>query len=334
MISKTTDISTPGKSSNLVSKVVGSVGISALLVLVTGICVFTPSLLFFRQLTDYTFYIMLGLGGFGFISFLLKQDRIMMVSLLCCCVLCLYLKGSANKQMRLTPVTSNPSLKIAHISLGNAENDYDLVIDYIGHLDADIISFQELTPDWNAQLTKRLSPEFAYIKTMTRLDPYGMGFFSKIPLRDVDTIYFQQVPSLITSINIGDNHICNIVSCTVIPPVNQAAFVTISKHFAYLTSYLRKLNGGVILLGDLHLPPWTAEVQQFKTTANLQDSRRDTNPRNLDGSISLPRIPVDHIFYGDKFDCTSFSELGNSVVGRLGITGTYQIHEGDTQSIQ
>ncbi len=327
-------MSAPIKLAGLLPKAIVSVGISALLILLTGLCVFTPSLLLLRQLSDYTFYIMLGMLVLGFTAFLVRQERIMMVSLLCCCVLCLHLKGSANKQMRLAVVTSNPSLKISHISLGNAENDYDKVIDYITHLDADIISFQELTPDWNAQLIKKLSPEYTYIRTMTRLDPYGMGFFSKIAFQSLDTIYFHDVPSLIGSIKLTNDHLCTIMSCTVMPPVNQAAFARISKHFSYLTEYMKVFEGSVIVLGDLHLPPWAAEIQQFKVQANLLDSRRDTNPRNLDGSFSLPRIPVEHIFYGHKFECTSFSELGNSVVGRLGITGTYQIHNSDVESVQ
>jgi len=327
-------MSTPLKPAGILPKLIGSLGISALLVLVTVICVFTPSLLFFRQLTDYTFHIMLGMMVLGFSAFLFRQNRIMITSLLCCCVLCLYLKGSANKQMRLAVVTSNPSLKISHISLGNAENDYARVIDYIGHLDADFISFQELTPDWNAELQKRLSPDYPYIRTMTRLDLYGMGFFSRIPFQTLDTVYFQSVPSLIGSVRLDKDHTCHIVSCTVIPPVNQAAFSTIAKHFSFLTDYMKNLKGDVIVLGDLHLPSWSAEIQQFKLSANLEDSRRDTNPRNLDGSISLPRIPVEHIFYGQKFECTSFSEVGNSEVGRLGITGTYQIYNSDVEGVQ
>ena len=99
----------------------------------------------------------------------------------------------------------------------------------------------------------------------------------------------------------------------------------ISQHFGLLSDYLVRLDDAVIVLGDMHLPPWSSEVQSFKTLSRLEDSRRDINPRNVDGSMSLPRIPVDHIFYCDKFECTSFSELGNTNVGRVGITGTYQL---------
>lgn len=277
---------------------------------------------------------MIGMLLLGFVAFVLRMERVMLASLLCCCVLCLFLKGSSNQQMRMTAVNSNPSLKLVHISLGNAENDYDKVIDYIQHIDADIISFQELTPDWSTALVKRLASQYTYIRTMTRLDPYGMGFFSKLPIRSLDTIYFHDVPNLVGAVILDGNHVCNIISCTVVPPVNRAAFANISKHFEYLDGYMKSLDGDVIVLGDLHLPPWAAEIQQFKSEADLLDSRRDTNPRNVDGSISLPRIPVEHIFFGKKFECTSFSELGNSIVGRLGIMGTYQIHSVDAESTE
>lgn len=236
--------------------------------------------------------------------------------------------------MRLAAVTTNPSLTISHVNLANAENEYDSVINYLLRNDADFISFQELTPDWDAILTEKLKGQFRYSHTMTRLDQYGMGFFSKIPLESIDTIYYEDVPTLISSIKIDSTHLCHIFSCQVIPPVNQAAFAQIDSHFDYLKGELEHRKGNKIVLGDLHLPPWASEIQQFKQKSHLQDSRRDINPRNVDGSVSLPRIPVEHIFYCKKFECTSFSELGNDVVGRVGITGTYQLHNGNAEVVQ
>lgn len=265
---------------------------------------------------------------------MLRQERLMVVSFICCCILCLHLKSSANKQMRFATVTANPSLSVTHISLGNAENNYDSVINYLMGLDADFISFQELTPDWNAELTRRLGSQFNYIHTMTRLDQYGMGFFSKHPFLSIDTVYHNQIPNLSASLQLGVEQLCHILSCQVIPPVNQAAYTTIDKHLSYLTEHMKDLAGCFIVLGDFHMPPWSSEIQKFRSTSNLLDSRRDINPRNIDGSMSLPRIPVEHIFYCKKFECTSFSELGNATVGRVGITGTYQLHNGHAEMAQ
>lgn len=300
-------------------------GVSSLLILATIVCLFTPSLLFFKQVTAYTIYIMLGLLGVGFFAFIFNQQRWMMVSLSCCGVLCLYLKASSNKEIRLAEVTTNPSISISHISLGNAESDYDSVINYLLDLDSDFLSFQELTPDWNIHLLQKLSPAFQYVQTMTRLDQYGMGFFSKIPFQSLDTIYYNDIPNLCTSVLIGENKKCNIISSQVMPPVNQAAFASIAEHFKTIDDHIQTLKGITVVLGDFHLPPWSVEVQKFRSSSQLQDGRRDPHLRNLDGSLSLPRIPVEHILFTDQMECTSFSEIGNALIGRIGITGTYQL---------
>lgn len=303
----------------------------SVIVLVTLICVFTPDILFFKKVTAYTLFIMLGLLASGFIWFVFNQKRLMMVSLLCCCILCLYLKESSNKKMRLAAVTANPSIRISHVSLGNAESDYDAVIDYLLAMDVDFFSFQELTPDWNAHLSDRLSSSFSYIETMTRLDQYGMGFFSKYPFEHLDTIYFLEIPNLSGTVQLAGNKKCNIISCQVMPPVNQSAFVSIASHFQLITDYILQQQGTKVVLGDFHLPPWSTEVQEFKAASQLQDGRRDIHPRNIDGSMSLPRIPVEHILYTHELECTAFSEIGNDLVGRIGISGTYQLQEGNEE---
>ncbi len=303
-------------------------GVASLLVTLTLVCILSPSLLFFKQVSAYTLYIMLALLVTGMFAFVIDERKLMMVSLLCCGLLNLHLKESSNKQMRLAAVTAKPSLKISHISLGNAESDYDVVINYLLGIDMDFLSFQELTPDWNAQLIEKLSPTYNHVQTLTRLDQYGMGFFSKIPFQQMDTVFLDDVPNLMGTIELYGQGKCNILSCQVVPPVSQAAFLEIDQHFSAMSKYIAELDGAMVVLGDFHLPPWSAEVQKFKLSSRLKDGRRDIHPRNIDGSLSLPKIPVEHILFSDDFECTSFSEIGNSAIGRIGISGTYQL-QGD-----
>jgi endonuclease/exonuclease/phosphatase (EEP) superfamily protein YafD len=309
-------------------------GVTVLLILVTLACISTPETLVLKQVTAYTLYIMLGMLGLGLLAFVFNHPRVMMVSLLCCGALNLYMKESSNKNLRLAAKTEDPALRISHISLGNTESDYDSVINYVLGIDADFLSFQELTPDWNTHLIDRLSATYNYVQTLTRLDQYGMGFFSKLPFQKMDTILYNGIPNLAGKVRLANNTYCSIISCQVVPPVNQAAFTSIDRHFNRISNYIDSIEGAAVVLGDFHLPPWSAEVQKFKLTSHLQDGRRDIHPRNIDGSLSLPRIPVEHILYTDEFECTSFSEIGNSLVGRIGITGTYQLQPGHEEMAQ
>lgn len=315
------------------NNVVRHVIVSAVIGL-TFVCIVTPDLLFFKQLAGYTLYIMFGLLAMGMVSFVYHRNQMMMVSLLCCVALNLHLKESSNKKLRLATETADPSLRISHISLGNVESDYDQVINYLLDIDADFLSFQELTPDWNSQLIDKLSPKFNYIQTLTRLDQYGMGFFSKYPFQQIDTLFVEDIPNLAGTIRLGKHTDCHIVSCQLVPPVNQSAFNTIEEQFDSVSSYINTLEGSKVVLGDFHLPPWSGEVVSFREISGLRDGRRDIHPRNIDGSMSLPRIPVEHILYTDAFECTSFAELGNSMIGRIGITGSYQLQQDDASVAQ
>ena len=63
---------------------------------------------------------------------------------------------------------------------------------------------------------------------------------------------------------------------------------------------------------------WTQEIRDFRSNANLNNSRRDISQSNL-------RVPYDHIFFSNDLQCVEFSELKSENQNYLGITGTYQI---------
>lgn len=272
--------------------------------------------------SPYTAYATLGLLGLGLLFFLLNRTRLMFTALLCCGALCVFLKASVNQRLRLA-AARNPPIRLAHINLGNVEGDYDSVINYILATPANVVSVQELTPDWAEILRVRFRQRFPYQAMFTRLDPYGSALFSEMPFLQIDTLWYADIPSLAVTMDPGLRHPVHVITAQVEPPVNQAAYQVISEHLHVIADVLRRLEGEVILAGDFHLPPWSAEINRLKTEARLEYSRRDMQTRNLDGSVSLPRIPVDHMLFRETLECTSFVNLGNASVGRLGIYGTY-----------
>lgn len=299
--------------------------VSGLIIALTLICLFTPSIIWLRKLTPYMHYIMAGFLIIGMTSFVADYQRVMLTSLLCCMALNLHLKGSSNKNLRLAIATSDPSIQVAHISLGNVEAPFDDVCRYLLNAEADLINFQELTPDWDQYLREYLSPQYPNIHTLPRIDQYGAGIFSRLPFESVDTFYFRDIPNLVVSIRLGETNLCHIVSMQPVPPVSQAALGIIRQHFDTVSQYIDSLKSHVIVTGDFHMTPWSSEVQSFKSLANLQDCRRDMQTRHADGSVSLPRIPVEHILFGRAFECVAFTDVSSTSVGRLGITGHYQL---------
>lgn len=295
---------------------------ASLLVLVTVGMLSTSVLPWLKPIAPYTVYVTVGLLVAGLVFFITGRNRLMMTSLFCCVALSLFLKSSANHRLRLA-AASDPAIRLAHVNLSNAEGEYDTVIRYLRNLPGNLLSVQELTPDWEPLLREKLRDRYPYQVTFTRLDPYGCGLFSTLPFQAADTLWLGNLPALRASLDLGSGQFCDVITTQAPPPVNAAAYSRIAGHFRVLAEAVRATPDYVLIAGDFHLPAWSTEVRQLKRDAGLEDSRRDVHTRNLDGSVSLPRIPVDHILYGPGLDCASFANIGNDGVGRLGIMGAY-----------
>ncbi len=296
--------------------------LAGLMIFLTAGMLGTSYVTWLKPFAPYAVHAALLLLALGLVFFLMDRTRLMFTALLCCGALSLFLKSSANQQLRFGGAT-DPPIRFAHVTLGDAEGDYDTVIAYLQGTDANLLSIQELTPDWEDLLRDRLRDRFPYQAMLTRIDQYGSGLLSALPFDHIDTLWFEDIPALVGTFDAGDGIPNHVITAQVIPPVNPAAYAAIAAHLDLVTAMIRGLPGRVLVGGDFHLPPWSSEVQQFKAAARLEDSRRDVHTRNLDGSVSLPRIPVDHILYGHGLECASFANLGNDAVGRLGIYGTY-----------
>lgn len=296
--------------------------LAGLLIFLTAGMLGTSYVTWLKPLAPYAVHAAVLLLALGLVFFVTDRTRLMFTALLCCGALSLFLKSSANQRLRLAGA-ADPPIRFAHITLGDAEGDYDTVMAYLAGTDANLLSVQELTPDWEDLLRERLRDRFPYQAMMTRIDQYGSGLLSALPFDHIDTLWFEDIPALVGTFDPGDGVPCHVITAQVIPPVNPAAYAAISAHLGLITTMIRELPGRVLVGGDFHLPPWSSEVLQFKAGARLEDSRRDVHTRNLDGSVSMPRIPVDHILYGHGLECASFANLGNDAVGRLGIYGAY-----------
>lgn len=299
--------------------------IAALLLAGVVLILFTPSVPILKRFSNFTVHIMLGYLLAGMFFFVFDQKRLMIASLIGCGVLCLYLKNASNQNMRLAAETSAPKLKIALVNLSFAEDGYVETVNHIKSLDADIVAVQELTPDWQGFFRDSLLEAFPFRHQMVRIDPFGMGVFSKFEFCEIDTFFYGDIPNLRTSITLNEEYPIHLIHSLSLPAINNSAYARVQSHFEVIQMYIDTIDGAVITLGDYNLPSWSSELQEFKFKADLNDSRRDVTPRSAEGSVSLFRIPNDHIFYRDALSCTEFNVILNSSTSHLGICGTYQL---------
>ncbi len=304
-----------------------------------GLCIlseYLPSSLRFAE--NYASQIMISYLVAGLGLLILKQPRLMFASFGCCAALAIYLKYAQIPAEILNRKTITPELiaeksealfpkiKIAHFNISDANEEADRMIEEILETEADIVSIQEVTPQWDLILENELGVNYPYFHTMLDLGIFGMSIFSKYVLLDIDTLYFEDVPNL-TGRFLLSNQIDTIqfISSHTYPAFNFSSFEKLRGHLQVLTDFVRSSSMPLLAFGDYNVVSWSMEIQAFRDSTNLRDSRSGFMPSFSDGTISFFEVPLDHIFYSEHFDCLEFENLNGSEANHIGISGFYQL---------
>lgn len=297
--------------------------ISAFIVLGALFCIFTPNYYLFKMGSEFAIQIMLGylIGGFVFLYF--QQPKLTFTSFACCAGLCLFLKQSTNAEMKAPIITDSEIVNIAHFNLSTSGSDYEQTIKNIVAADADLVSIQELTPDWLPILERELSDRYPYSSKVVRMDPFGISVWSKRPMLNMDTFYYENIP------NIAGTLICekggkslHFIAAHTTPPLYQKAHAHMQQHLEVIGNYINKVDLPVVTIGDFYAPPWCREIQDLKYAAGLNDSRRTAK---LIVS-QLFENPVDYILHSNQLTCINFASISNQAAEHIGIQGAYQFN--------
>lgn len=282
------------------------------LIAATVLAIYTPEHFFLKRLANHAVQLMFGCLVLG-ISFMAVRDpKSMWVSLACCGILCLHLRT----REPFYPIQYGTFFKIAHVNIENSTN-YEETIKAIMENNPDIISFQNLDPNWDYALKEYLSETYPFEKTFISLDVYNPGVYSKYPFVEIDTFHYKNAPNIHGSIEIEDKEV-HFVSSITTPPVDMNAYNEISQHLQRITDFVNKIDAPVIAVGDYNVVTHSSEMNMLRTNANLQESRT--------AQTVIGESPVDHILYSEELECTDFVSINESGKNRVGIMGTYQFN--------
>ena len=298
--------------------------LSTCIVLGALVCIFTPNYLLFKWGASFAVQIMFVYLLLALLFLVLNQSKLMLTSFACCAGLAFFLKHTTNSNLIPAARTSEDNVTVAHFNL-SASADYESTIDAILASDSDILSLQEVTPDWNILLKDALKEYFPHSRTIVRIDPYGIAVYSKYPMQSLDTFSVNNIPNIIGSIRakgVG-KHVYFISSVTK-PPFSSKTYEDLKQQFDKISYYVKTLKSPVLTIGDYNVVSWSNEIQHFREKSHLKDSRRGFLPSYPTGYFSFFSIPVDHIFYSPDLECTDFKTITSSSSEHLGIQGTFQ----------
>lgn len=199
--------------------------------------------------------------------------------------------------------------------------------------DADFLSFQEFTYDWETFLTSELNEQYPHQILIPDLSLNGLAIYSKYPIEHYEVLEYEGVPYIVGKIQLSSNDYLHFIDAHTVPALDKNSFDKMKKQLKRIEQQCHVIDAPLIVFGDYHTVSWSQELRDFKANALLNDSRKAFMPSFPKGNIDFFEVPVDHIFYSDHFKCTHFTTLNGTTTPHLGIVGKYELMDSNQRPI-
>ncbi|MEM9545979.1 MAG: endonuclease/exonuclease/phosphatase family protein [Bacteroidota bacterium] len=298
--------------------------LSSILVVGTAIVLLSPQVPLIRKVSEYSVHIMLGMLLFSMLAMVFKKPKVMFTALACTAALCIFLKNASLDTLNYSKENTETKLNVAHINLGNLPFEITPIENLLKDENIEVVSFQELTPNWDRRLRMALSEAYPHSILEKRADFYGLGIFSRFPFAASDIFECEGKPNLNVIIAKDETNF-QVISSHLTPALDNQSLNQAAEQLNSIADHVNNSNEPLIALGEYNMVYWANEIRNFRAKTNLQNSRRDL----VDGNL---RVPYDHIFFSNALECTQFKEVKDLSQNYLGIIGTYQI-KGEEESL-
>lgn len=288
------------------------------IVLALFVCIAPPDVYILKSSAGFANQYMIGFFLLGMGLLIANEEKLMLLSFGACAALAFFLKSSFFETIYYPAVKPNtPSIKLNYYSTENIP-DFEVLSSSVDTTHPDIISIQEVTPDWAYVVQEAFAEKYPYYKVYPRLDFYGTAIFSKYPFVGVDTFHYEEIPNLVCTVRIDTMQTyITLMSTYTNPPVSNDAVKRIGKHLQYNAEYIRNNPYPIIAFGNYHLPPWMQEILRFRDSSRLLNSRR--------GFAHWSTIPVLQFFHHRSLSCIDLRDIELPDKTVIGSTATYKL---------
>ena len=217
--------------------------------------------------------------------------------------------------------SSTDTLKVVHFNVLKLNHDHQTIINAVRAENPDVVSFQEVTHEWDKALDRGLSAQYPYHVNYPNAGSFGISFYSKYPLQDTSICNFEGIPFIKGTIQKDGTDIAFIASHTMAPTTENYLALR-NRLVNEIGSEMAQVKTQKLIIGDMNAVPWDRAIKHLQKNCQLRDSRNSLEP-TFPSSVGMLRIPIDYIFYGGGLTCKNFKVLSHSSSDHLGIAGEY-----------
>ncbi|MBX2973037.1 MAG: endonuclease/exonuclease/phosphatase family protein [Flavobacteriales bacterium] len=189
--------------------------------------------------------------------------------------------------------SASSGLRIFHMNVLQPNTAFQEAIAQALASDADLISVQEVGPEWAVELEQGLKGRYPYAHIEPRTNCYGIALFSRVPFAEACTITMDGAPFIEALVDVGGRPV-RLLAVHATSPISYGHFRRRNAQLERLGEYLAQGDTATIVVGDLNTVPWDRAYQCFCVRAGL----RSTTPalqRTWPSIGPFALIPLDHV---------------------------------------
>ena len=174
-------------------------------------------------------------------------------------------------------------------------NEHAPLVRLIQETQPDFFAIVEIDKVWLDALAD-VRKDYPYAVEHPRGDNFGLGLFSRHPIRNERVRYLlnQPEPVITATLDLDGEELFVIVAHP-IPPVGEERSAQRNLQLVELAKLAQEATGPRMLLGDLNITPWSPHFQELLTSSGLRDARLGFGVQGSWPYGPAPlRIPIDH----------------------------------------
>lgn len=197
-------------------------------------------------------------------------------------------------------VNGEHTLTVVQANVLSTNDEYEEVGKMLELERPDLVVFQEVSPHWLVALAQLLT-EYPHSYAEARDGNFGIAVFSKIPMVSVvhiDSPPFAH-PTIIAKLRLGEE-LLNLVATHPTIPVSRDLYAARNTQLDSLHEVLKRLDGPVILMGDLNTSMWDLHYRAFETRSKLRNARKGFGVTpTWPTFMPFAMIPIDHVMVSE-----------------------------------
>lgn len=201
---------------------------------------------------------------------------------------------------------SGSDMRILHMNVLQPNTAYAATIAKALASDADLISVQEVGPEWAAELAQGLHTSYPYAHIEPRTNCYGIALFSRVPFAEVRTIHVDGAPFIEARFDL-DGKPVRVLAVHATSPITYGHFKRRNAQLAHLGASLSAQDTATIVVGDLNTVPWDGAFKSLCRRSGLR-STTDGGHRTWPRIGPFAIIPLDHVLVSPRISATLSTE--------------------------